>query len=248
MPSSPTLSPAQSFRSLSSTATNSNSTSSTRSSSPAPAASHSHSGAPPPPQHPALSQHPLPPPGHPASASASRAQQPPPPPPRHPTQQPQPQVQTGTTYTPYVPRSRRNTPGGAATGPVRSNTGPTPASAVASSIRGGVTSFLAGERSLSGSPESSRPSSPSVASFPAQQGQQGQQQPPLPARSHTLQMQTQTVGMRPLSTREGVANAGPSQALLDKVRALDKLPRLGELRTLDLRGNELRVGTDFFSV
>jgi hypothetical protein len=35
---------------------------------------------------------------------------------------------------------------------------------------------------------------------------------------------------------------GPSAALLDKVRALDALPRLGALRTLDLRGNDLRVG------
>lgn len=34
---------------------------------------------------------------------------------------------------------------------------------------------------------------------------------------------------------------GPSAALLDKVRALDSLPRLGELRTLDLRGNDIRV-------
>jgi protein phosphatase 1 regulatory subunit 37 len=36
-------------------------------------------------------------------------------------------------------------------------------------------------------------------------------------------------------------NAGPSAALLDKVRALDNLPRLGALKTLDLRGNDLRV-------
>jgi protein phosphatase 1 regulatory subunit 37 len=34
---------------------------------------------------------------------------------------------------------------------------------------------------------------------------------------------------------------GPSAALLDKVRALDNLPRLGALRTLDLKGNDLRV-------
>lgn len=37
------------------------------------------------------------------------------------------------------------------------------------------------------------------------------------------------------------ADGGPSAALLDKVRALDGLPRLGELRTLDLRGNDIRV-------
>jgi len=33
----------------------------------------------------------------------------------------------------------------------------------------------------------------------------------------------------------------PSAALLDKVRALDTLPRLGALRTLDLKGNDIRV-------
>ena len=38
-----------------------------------------------------------------------------------------------------------------------------------------------------------------------------------------------------------VTKHGPSAALLDKVRALDSLPRLGELRTLDLRGNDIRV-------
>ena len=40
----------------------------------------------------------------------------------------------------------------------------------------------------------------------------------------------------------GRHDAGPSAALLDKVRALDALPRLGALRTLDLKGNDLRVG------
>lgn len=33
----------------------------------------------------------------------------------------------------------------------------------------------------------------------------------------------------------------PSAALLDKVRALDNLPRLGALRTLDLKGNDIKV-------
>lgn len=35
----------------------------------------------------------------------------------------------------------------------------------------------------------------------------------------------------------------PSAALLDKVRALDNLPRLGALRTLDLKGNDIKGGT-----
>ena len=38
-----------------------------------------------------------------------------------------------------------------------------------------------------------------------------------------------------------VNHHGPSVALLDKVRALDTLPRLGALRTLDLKGNDIRV-------
>ncbi len=39
----------------------------------------------------------------------------------------------------------------------------------------------------------------------------------------------------------GRHDTGPSAALLDRVRALDSLPRLGALRTLDLKGNDLRV-------
>ncbi|GJE92479.1 RNI-like protein [Phanerochaete sordida] len=40
---------------------------------------------------------------------------------------------------------------------------------------------------------------------------------------------------------------GPSAALLDKVRALDALPRLGALRTLDLRGNDIRMGVTYIA-
>ncbi|KAF9444503.1 RNI-like protein [Macrolepiota fuliginosa MF-IS2] len=42
-------------------------------------------------------------------------------------------------------------------------------------------------------------------------------------------------------------NAGPSAALLDRVRALDALPRLGALRTLDLKGNDLRNGIAYLA-
>ncbi|KAF9477211.1 RNI-like protein [Pholiota conissans] len=42
-------------------------------------------------------------------------------------------------------------------------------------------------------------------------------------------------------------DAGPSAALLDKVRALDSLPRLGALRTLDLKGNDLRTGITYLA-
>ncbi|KAF8804912.1 RNI-like protein [Phlegmacium glaucopus] len=42
-------------------------------------------------------------------------------------------------------------------------------------------------------------------------------------------------------------DAGPSAALLDKVRALDSLPRLGALKTLDLKGNDLRTGITYIA-
>ncbi|KDR79326.1 hypothetical protein GALMADRAFT_243316 [Galerina marginata CBS 339.88] len=45
----------------------------------------------------------------------------------------------------------------------------------------------------------------------------------------------------------GMHDAGPSAALLDKVRALDSLPRLGALRTLDLKGNDLRTGITYIA-
>ena len=41
---------------------------------------------------------------------------------------------------------------------------------------------------------------------------------------------------------------GHSAALLDKVRSLDHLPRLGALQTLDLRGNDLRVCLAFCGI
>ena len=40
---------------------------------------------------------------------------------------------------------------------------------------------------------------------------------------------------------------GPSAALLDKVRALAALPRLGALRTLDLRTNDIRSGVTYIA-
>jgi protein phosphatase 1 regulatory subunit 37 len=56
-----------------------------------------------------------------------------------------------------------------------------------------------------------------------------------------------------VTTRHSVSSPGsqglhqdhrPSAALLDKVRALDALPRLGALRTLDLKGNDIRVSLE----
>lgn len=113
-----------------------------------------------------------------------------PPPPRHPgASGPQ------TTYTPYIPRSKR----------VSAPQPPNPLSAtgqpvplITSNSHGGVTTR-----------------------HPA----------PAPPK-------TEGVGVNGAPVRH---DDGPSAALLDKVRALDALPRLGALRTLDLRGNDLRV-------
>lgn len=111
-----------------------------------------------------------------------------PPPPRHPSI-----LGPQTTYTPYIPRSKR----AAATHP------PNPLSAtgqlvpiITSNSHGGVTT---------------RHPAPGAVKTEGANGAPGRH------------------------------DHGPSAALLDKVRALDTLPRLGALRTLDLRGNDLRV-------
>jgi len=111
------------------------------------------------------------------------------PPPRHPTT-----VPMQTTYTPYVPKSRRGrAPPTTAVNPLSPTGQHVPI--ITSSSRGGVTT----------------------------------RHPPPPGAA----------GTNPHS--HGQHDAGPSAALLDKVRALDSLPRLGALRTLDLKGNDLRV-------
>ncbi|KAK7692097.1 hypothetical protein QCA50_005503 [Cerrena zonata] len=105
------------------------------------------------------------------------------PPPRHPSTVPQ------TTYTPYIPRSKRNQQN--VPNPLSPSGQPIPL--ITSSAQGGVTA------------RHPVPPSPSL--------------PTSPVQNH---------------------DHGPSAALLDKVRALDALPRLGALRTLDLRGNDIR--------
>lgn len=72
---------------------------------------------------------------------------------------------------------------------------------------------------------------------------------PLSATGHPIPLITSSAqggvtARHPVSpsTAQGTYQGhGPSAALLDKVRALDALPRLGALRTLDLRGNDIRV-------
>ena len=65
---------------------------------------------------------------------------------------------------------------------------------------------------------------------------------PIPLITSSAQGGVTTRHSVPSSGSQGThQDHGPSAALLDKVRALDALPRLGALRTLDLRGNDIRV-------
>lgn len=113
-----------------------------------------------------------------------------PPPPRHPSV-----LGPQTTYTPYIPRSKRAT---AAQHPNPLSATGQPVPIITSNSHGGVTTRHAA---------------------------------PGPAKTDSLSV----------NGVPGRYDDGPSVALLDKVRALDTLPRLGALRTLDLRGNDLRV-------
>ncbi|KAL4242608.1 RNI-like protein [Abortiporus biennis] len=118
------------------------------------------------------------------------------PPPRHPSTVPQ------TTYTPYIPRSKR---GAHTLSPTPGNTNPLSPSGqqipiITSSAQGGITARL----------------------------------PPPPIQTNSPNHQPHQHHL-------------PSAALLDKVRALDALPRLGALRTLDLRGNDIRTGITYIA-
>jgi protein phosphatase 1 regulatory subunit 37 len=115
------------------------------------------------------------------------------PPPRHPSQGP---VQT-TTYTPYIPKSRRRVNN--ANPPLTPTGQQIPI--ITSSSQGGVT-----------------------------------MRHPIP-----MKHDPSTLSSSSSTTRH---DTGPSAALLDRVRALDTLPRLGALKTLDLKGNDLRVSAD----
>lgn len=73
---------------------------------------------------------------------------------------------------------------------------------------------------------------------------------PLSATGQPIPLITSSV-QGGVTTRHSVSSPqglhqdhGPSAALLDKVRALDALPRLGALKTLDLKGNDIRVSLE----
>ena len=156
----------------------------------------------------------------PTSPSPSNASLPPPPrtgpvlpPPRHPA------AGLQTTYTPYIPRSKRAA--AAAQGHAQQVT--TVADArinavplITSNARGGVT----------------------TRTEPLQNGH-GVSKRCTGAGGGVGAGAVMGTGV------PGRPDDGLSAALLDKVRALDALPRLGALRTLDLRGNDLRVSISF---
>ncbi|KIL56431.1 hypothetical protein M378DRAFT_17099 [Amanita muscaria Koide BX008] len=156
------------------------------------------------------------------------------PPPRHPTTATQP-VQT--TYTPYVPRSKRTTgtndsnalpnaiSSGAGGGSVPSQPQSPTIPIIASSLQGGVTSRYVPSQNGSSSVKSGVAHTAGSGSGGGSGGASG--------------------GVDNVMNHRH--DAGPSVALLDKVRALDSLPRLGALRTLDLKGNELRNGISYIS-
>ncbi|KAF8129472.1 hypothetical protein EV363DRAFT_1219973 [Boletus edulis] len=121
-----------------------------------------------------------------------------PPPPRHPSI-----LGPQTTYTPYIPRSKRATATGTQPPNPLSATGQ-PVPIITSNSHGGVTTR-----------------------HPA----------PAPAKTEGVSV----------NGTPGRHDDGPSAALLDRVRALDALPRLGALRTLDLRGNDLRTGVTYLA-
>ncbi|KAK0493573.1 hypothetical protein EDD18DRAFT_1256899 [Armillaria luteobubalina] len=116
---------------------------------------------------------------------------------------------------------------------------------------------------------SSAPSTPTNSGFPTTATIQLKNGPlPPPPKHPTTNVQTtytpyvprakrtQTTPAVPMitsSSQGGVTTNnvkeewGPSAALLIKVRALDTLPRIGALRTLDLKGNELRGGITYIA-
>ncbi|RDB16470.1 hypothetical protein Hypma_002780 [Hypsizygus marmoreus] len=149
----------------------------------------------------------------------------PPPPPRHPNSLP-----LQTTYTPYVPRARRR-PAGA----------PTPRTPTASQLS---------------KADKVNPLSPSGHPIPiitsSAQGGITTRHPVTPGSAAIQGYGNTPNGVHGSGNNGGTGSLakhelGPSAALLDKVRALDALPRVGALRTLDLKGNDLRTGITYIA-
>ncbi|KAI6100340.1 hypothetical protein F5141DRAFT_1141856 [Pisolithus sp. B1] len=125
------------------------------------------------------------------------------PPPRHPGSS-----SLQTTYTPYIPRSKRGAAAAQTQAHQAADARVNPVPLITSSAGGGVTTRVESLANGHGHGHGPGPGGISMA---------------------------------------GKHDDGLSAALLDKVRALDALPRLGALRTLDLRGNDLRNGVTYLA-
>ncbi|KAI6169874.1 hypothetical protein EDD17DRAFT_1785645, partial [Pisolithus thermaeus] len=125
------------------------------------------------------------------------------PPPRHPGSS-----SLQTTYTPYIPRSKRGAVAAQTQAQQAADSRVNPVPLITSSAGGGVTTRVESLANGHGHGHGPGPGGISMA---------------------------------------GKHDDGLSAALLDKVRALDALPRLGALRTLDLRGNDLRNGVTYLA-
>ncbi|KAJ3732761.1 hypothetical protein DFJ43DRAFT_1072791 [Lentinula guzmanii] len=154
---------------------------------------------------------------------------------------PPPNVQT--TYTPYVPRSKRGVAAGSGSIPPTPNTPNMPmmpgtpmapvtpmAPTLATVSRGGITAFSA---PFGDSPSSTSNSSDSSSNYPTSTIT------PTTINALTHNHAGSTLGSQPVPPSVAALNSA-SAALLSQVRALDALPRIGSLRSLDLRGNEMR--------
>lgn len=142
-----------------------------------------------------------------------------PPPPRHPVAIAQ-SIPPQTTYTPYIPKARRN-------------------AAAAAAARTSPGSFQLSQPPAGRTSTNALPFGESVPLITSSaQGGVTTRHPP--ARPTPANHAVAAVGHG--GGKHSTYDQGPSVALLDKVRALDHLPRLGALRTLDLRGNDIRVG------
>ncbi|KAF7377182.1 hypothetical protein MSAN_00137700 [Mycena sanguinolenta] len=157
------------------------------------------------------------------------------PPPKHPTL-----TAAQTTYTPYVPKRRgQSANAGAGVG--------TGSAFVASSVLGGVTARHVPSPAPSiASTTSSLASSDSPTKPGAGLGL-GSLNAFNDAAARDREAREKELREKEAKEREAKEREGPSAALLDKVRALDALPRVGALRTLDLRGNDLRTGITYIA-
>jgi protein phosphatase 1 regulatory subunit 37 len=141
-----------------------------------------------------------------------------------------------TTYTPYIPRSKRNMVPPPVSAPLTPMSVPsTPPSTYRDSHNslGNASDVPTFTSSRTGGITTRHPVSPVVTGGNFATAVNG-------SSSRFRRASSDTISLGGVGTLDG-----HSAALLDKVRSLDTLPRLGALQTLDLRGNDLRVSVSW---